>query len=84
MKIYDKVLAALETFIERQREEVVDCIPEPGRSRSALWRTDLREQVDILDTYIEAYERAKRTLSLHGMDRDLLVQVLEFVDETDG
>lgn len=84
MKILDKVLCTLEMFIERQRDEVLDCVPELGRSRSATWRADLEEQVSVLHEYIEAYERAKRTLSLYGMDKGLLVQVLEFIDETDG
>lgn len=84
MKILDKVLAALEMFIERQREEVLCCVPGLGHSRSATWRADLEEQVSVLHSYIEAYDRAKRTLSLHGMDKGLLVQLIEFVDETDG
>ena len=84
MKIYDKVLAALETLIERQHEEVLDCVPELCRSRPNEWRAEMDEQLDILEQYINAYERAKRTLSLYGMDKGLLVQVLEFIDATDG
>ena len=84
MKIIDRVLAALATMIERQREEVVDCVPELGRSRSNAWRVELEKQVNILYAYIEAYERAKRSASLEGMGRDLLLQLIEFADETDG
>ena len=84
MKIIDRVLAALETFIERQRYEVLDLVPELGRSRSNAWQADLLEQTYRLHSYIETYELVKRAANLDVMDRDLLLKLIEFADEADG
>ena len=81
MKLLDKIISTLELFVERQHDEVLDCIPDLNRSRPNNWREELDEQVTIYQRYLNVLESLQRSRNLDTVPQDLLVTVLDYIDE---
>jgi hypothetical protein len=78
MRIIDRVISTLEMFVERQHEEVLDCIPDPNRdSYSNDWRVELTEQASIYETYRNALNSVRRDRNIQNIPLNLLYAVFE-------
>lgn len=86
MKIFDKMIQALEILIARQRSEVINCIPSPdlGHSYHITWRDDIEKQIDVYHEFVYAYEQILHSRSFARLDKGLLVQLIELADELEA
>ncbi len=81
MKVIDKIISALESFVEMQHEDVLECIPDPSReSYSNNWKVELAESAARYDAYRQALDLVRKSRSVQSVPRDLLNVVLEHID----
>jgi hypothetical protein len=85
MKVIDQVILALETFVEMQHENVLECIPDPSReSYSNNWKVHMAESAVRYDAYRQALDSVRKSRSVQNVPRDLLNAVFEHIDTTEG